>query len=91
MTSNSKPTPHFDWTELEPARRAIGLTENGNNGFTVQDYVAQYKIPRGTADSQLRRLVQSGVLQASFKYIQTSVGRRRVKCFHLITTKVTAP
>ncbi len=77
-----KPIPEFSWEELDQIREEVlGEEEDIGGGFTVPEYIEQYKVSERTALRQLNALVKSGRLNRRKVRRVIKGTARRVNCY----------
>lgn len=79
-----KPTPGFQWSDIDRARRTIRLEADDcpENSFTAGEYRGRYGLPLSTALYQLDKLVAQGRLKCGRKTVVNARGFRQVvRCF----------
>jgi Fic family protein len=77
-------TESTDWQRVDAINRQHEYDVQ-DDGFTVEEYASRYKLPRGTAEKRLKRLVAVGALVQGSRYVKTSAGLRKLRVFSLAT------
>jgi Fic family protein len=71
-----------DWQRVDAINREHEFDAE-DDGFSIQEYADRYKLPRGTAEKRLKRLVAVGALVQGSRYVKTSAGLRKLRVFAL--------
>lgn len=76
-----KTSKQGDWGTVDAIRAQSGVMTHSDPGFTVEEYAARYGMRHATAETQLSRLVEAGLLikgRRSIKNGISGVMRHRV-------------
>ena len=71
-----------DWQRVDAINRQHEYDVQ-DDGFSIQEYADRYKVPRGTAEKRLKRLVAVGALVQGSRYAKTPAGLRKLRVFTL--------
>lgn len=81
-TERIRATRDTDWAGVDTINREHEFDVQ-DDGFSIQEYADRYKLPRGTAEKRLKRLVAVGALVQGSRYAKTSAGLRKLRVFTL--------
>lgn len=81
-TKQPRSTESIEWQGVDAINREHEFDAQ-DDGFSIQEYADRYKLPRGTAEKRLKRLVAVGALVQGSRYVKTSVGLRKLRVFTL--------
>jgi hypothetical protein len=83
-TNQHRATQGTDWARVDAINRQHEF-DAADGGFTVAEYASRYKLPRGTAEKRLKRLVAVGALVEGNRYAQTPAGLRKLRVYSAAT------